>query len=540
MTTTISLANLPGELYAAILSHVPHEALQSCTLNLTRAIPLSPVPIRPLFEHITISRGEQLPQLYRRFRYYHEPVRGSTNPAGEEPLWVKSFNLSTWKVDAEVVVNVLALLSSVERLNLKIGPVFAPEHLQDMFTKPLDSLKWINVRFRPYVQTATYYQFLKGSYFDSMLAVLSDWPEGSLSHLSIIQDPLRPLEGKDVKKFAQPIVFFSLDPLTTLSKCPAMHGVTHVRIRVPFRQLARYVASSSPSGKVEYPFPRAEMLDLSTSVLRDLADLEAVLNNLGRGSLQHLLLDNTGLCDGSSGEWEALGRTCALAGVKRAREREKLLKAWSEPPRPDGDGANGAIPPHVQGVRPRRGRRGLASATISLRERPDGALPNPPGPPAGQGVSMLKAAKIRIVPSPPQLKSLCATMPRPLGPAPEDQSQHEADARFEFAKGWMEGFGQIRSIWTRLQQSQSNGVRVFRFGRNNEEISEEEGVLAGLIEVALPRQDSFWDELVSVETPVLCFAGAREEELIGSVYDWTNHVEGCGHRIAWDAWEDNL
>jgi hypothetical protein len=131
-------------------------------------------------------------------------------------------------------------------------------------------------------------------------------------------------------------------------------------------------------------------------------------------------------------------------------------------------------------------------------------------------------------------------MPRPLGPAPDDQTQHEANARSDFAKGWLEALGQIQSIWTRLRQSQLNGVRIFRFTHSREEESEHEGILAGLVEVKLPGQDLFWDKLMSVETPVLCFAGARGEEWAGSVDDWTNHVDGCGHQVAWNAWGDNL
>jgi hypothetical protein len=147
----MSLATLPPELYLAILSHVPPSHLQVSTLSLSRAIPFAPVPIRPLFEHISVTRQQQLSQLYRRLRYPPQNLESNhgSGSIADESTWVKHFSVLIWQVDAEILLNVLALLSVLEHLSLRIGPVFTPEHLQDMFKKPVPSLSVLNLRFRP-------------------------------------------------------------------------------------------------------------------------------------------------------------------------------------------------------------------------------------------------------------------------------------------------------------------------------------------------------------------------------------------------------
>lgn len=146
----MSLATLPPELYLAILSHVPDSDLQISTLNLSRAIPLAPVPLRSLFERISVARQQQLPLLYRKLRYSPQKyVSGRNCAIADESTWVKRFNVLIWEVDPDVLSNVLALLPALEHLSLRFGPVFTPEHLQDIFSQPISSLKILNLRFRP-------------------------------------------------------------------------------------------------------------------------------------------------------------------------------------------------------------------------------------------------------------------------------------------------------------------------------------------------------------------------------------------------------
>lgn len=132
------LAGLPPEVYSGILEHVPRDERQQTTLSLTRAIPRSPVPLHHLFEYIRLKSAESVVQLYRR-------LRGCL----EEPRWIKELSLETWSVDADVVVNLMALLSQLSRITLFIGPNFAPEHLEEMLEKPREALDYISLRFRP-------------------------------------------------------------------------------------------------------------------------------------------------------------------------------------------------------------------------------------------------------------------------------------------------------------------------------------------------------------------------------------------------------
>lgn len=395
------------------------------------------------------------------------------------------------------------------------------------------------------VKTATYYQFLKGSYFDAIFDLIAGWPSSSsLTRLSIIQDPLPPPPaGRSA--FAQPIVFFSLTPLTTLSLSPATQNITHLRLRIPSRQPVRFIISSKPedlhTGK--YPFPNTTVLDISTCALRNYSDLESLLNFVGGGHLRHLLLDHTGLCDGVARNWEMLGRTCALAGVKRSRDYEKTLKTLRHAITADTDNLEGTeerLANIAQDRRVRPGRRGMATATISLRgERPivpaaSTSLPHPG--------SSEKAAKIRICPSPPRLLSLCISLPGQQHVA-EEVRIREASARTDFIRGWSEGVGQLRSIWTRLRQSQSKGVKVCRFhvGGQNEG-SEDIPMHTGLVEMRGSHNDKLWEELDTLQPPVLCFAGPRGEGFLDGHLedDWSGHPNGCGHRISWDVWNDNL
>lgn len=148
----MSLGDLPPELYHCILSHVPPSNRQVTTLNLSRAIPLSPIPLHPLFEHIVISRQEQVFQLYRRLCYGSTPS-SKEFPADEtfskERAWIKSLTFQTWQVDADIAVNLLGLLTGIERLSLLVGTVFAPEHLEDIFHTQVPTLNILSVRFRP-------------------------------------------------------------------------------------------------------------------------------------------------------------------------------------------------------------------------------------------------------------------------------------------------------------------------------------------------------------------------------------------------------
>lgn len=47
-------------------------------------------------------------------------------------------------------------------MRLNLGTNFAPEHLEEMFEDPRLGMERLEMRFKPYVEQASYYQFLKG------------------------------------------------------------------------------------------------------------------------------------------------------------------------------------------------------------------------------------------------------------------------------------------------------------------------------------------------------------------------------------------
>ena len=139
---------LPTELYESILSHVPSSELQQTVLSVTRAIPLSPVPISHLFHSIRITYPARAVNLYRRLR---PRERNNTDLSGNNTAdFVKEFSVECWSVDAEVIVNLIHLLPKLQTLNIWVGPdSFTPEHLEELFLKPLLELKYLSLLFRP-------------------------------------------------------------------------------------------------------------------------------------------------------------------------------------------------------------------------------------------------------------------------------------------------------------------------------------------------------------------------------------------------------
>lgn len=360
------------------------------------------------------------------------------------------------------------------------------------------------------------------------------WPESDLPSLSIIQDPLDP--SITPTKFAQPLVFFKLDPFSALSISPYVSNLAHFRLRVPARQVARFLYALPRS------LPNLELLDLSTCHVSE-ADIEGVLGRFVK--LRTLLLDD---CDIAGlvtqgpegfGPWAGLGKIIALSGAKFVREREKKLKAWLEAKYAREAALAGGDQVAVQQGpaprRPRRGRRGLATATISLRASP----PKESMPlPSGSGSSRVPVAlqKIRIMPSLPILRSITMNPPPSVGSDKHDM------IRAEFERGWLQGVALLRTIRGRLRTSWTNGLRIMRIVEyiSDDDDDDEDAVngLAGLKDILqsdefenLREANSSATSDAGYECPLLCLAGpGRSDE----------HIDGCGHQIGWDVWQDEL
>ncbi|KAI0027962.1 hypothetical protein K488DRAFT_90257 [Vararia minispora EC-137] len=503
-----SLQHLPSELYAAILDRVPPEDVQHTNATLAIAAPRSPVPRIHTFNETRLRTAD-------RVTLFCSYVRGA---APDELARIRRFSLETWTVDADVVVNALRRLTSVERLCLFIGSSFAPEHTEELVERPFERLRFLSIRFRPYVKKATYYQFLKGAYFDSTVLKMAAWPAlADLETLSIVQDPLDVAIAPT--NFAQPIVFFRLDPLSTLAHSPLAASITSLRLRLPRREFVRFLVDAPGA------LPSLRLLDLSTSRVRD-ADAVNLLANLP--SLHALIIDD---CDAVHGgdeqlaeEWAAFGRALALAGHQRMRARERVLKEYRE--------TLGVVMPRLpqREKKAKKGRKGLATATVSLREKPEPSASTSTALPVvqeGDGGPLPEILeRVRVVPPAPTLRALAVT-PSAHIPA----SSHVAIVD-EFRRGWAEGMTTLAAIRARLRVSAKQGnlktkIRVMRFARPGEEGLE--APLDGLLDA------SEWDVEESANAvtgvPVLCLAGPRRDGA---------HAEGCPHPIGWETFGDDL
>ncbi|KAI0673562.1 hypothetical protein C8Q78DRAFT_1119415 [Trametes maxima] len=518
-----SLDALPGELLYDIVLHFDEDHFHQSLCALSRAIPRSPVPTHLLYDKIRLTRREQLFQLYRHVRI--SPKDGER---------VREFSFESWAADADIFVNLLALMPSLTYLKIFIGPDFAPEHLEEIFEKPRIHLRYLSMRFRPYVQRATYYQFLKGAYFDSTLLALSSWPDPALPVLSIVQDPLDPTIAPT--NFAQPLVFFRLDPISTLAVCTLSNNLKHLRLRVPARQIARHLYSALHS------FPALESLDLSTGNVNS-HDVAGILGRLG--DLKMLVLDGCPIVSQrldvqlDTGDpfqqWEELGKAMALAGVARASDREKKLRLWVETYYVRENEEDNA----KKDKKLKRGRRGLATATISLRapspERAAEANRKIP-----QNRVPRRDQKTRILPPVPALLSLATSFPGTF-----DEETYDA-VRNAFERGWASGIARLQAIRLRLMTSWNNGsARIMRFADQGSPEWEEEKQygeegLVGLIDVGAMSEfmlniagDEETESIMGLRSacPLLCIAGQNRDAA---------HVAGCGHRAGWNVYKDEI
>ena len=247
--------------------------------------------------------------------------------------------------------------------------------------------------------------------------------------------------------------------------------------------------------------PNLEFLDLSTCGVIE-GELEMILARFR--NLKHLIIDGCAVLRAEihQGEWGALGKRCALIGVHRAREREKELKAQLEEGKVAALGSDGGPAQVNEPRRPRPGRRGLATPTISIRDRSSG-IARSPG---------LPKSKIRILPFVSRLVTLATTTTIGVEPC------RHAAIRSEFEAGWTEGMAQLEVTYARLRTSSRHGVRLLR----------EDGE-AGLEDVDVDDDEAF---VIANDTPpILCLAGPTRNE---------HHVANCGHLVGWSIWHETL
>ncbi|KAG8920249.1 hypothetical protein FRC01_000855 [Tulasnella sp. 417] len=322
--------------------------------------------------------------------------------------------------------------------------------------------------------------------------------------------------------FAQPIVFFSLDPITNLAKSPIALHVKHLRFRIPLRTIWNKI--SEPNA-----FPSVEILDLSTSPVHPEQAAVAVVNGFPR--LRHLIVDTSGL--GGSGseqsEWRTLGRAMAMAGVKKAREKERELKNL------DAAEVHRLLEDSRRREWPADGSSELPGE-VSLEEHSTKVQT----PQNDQTSSTLKLAKFRILPAYPHLLSISSALA-----LDEGHEEHPPDLAVyakDFNSGWLDGIARLREHRERAMAfSRSANVRVLRFDIDRtQDRSEGHGV----------------DELVDVEDygtsdpcvdgshapPLLCFGCEKDpgQQGLSPALVPVPHKSGCGHAVGRERWMPEL
>lgn len=441
-------------------------------------------------------------------------------------------------------------------------------------------------------------QFLKGAYFDGFLELLAQWPSSnSLETLSIVQEPpprhihiqtdeelgFTTFSSSSYTAFAQPMVFFSLEPISTLARSPASLTIKHLRLRIPSRLYARELGAVSGSSSVSSsaPFPDLRFLDVSTSVVSE-HEVKLLLEAYPR--LEHLVLDATGLCGygGVRNGWREVGRICAVGGgIERARARERAInrrvqEEWDREQEEDAAGT-AAVP----AIRPpaatamagpvgsrRRRPRAFGASSVTLRDGPQSQSPTaiiathnrtasttstssfPPTPPRPRPT---RPRKVRILPPPCSLRTLSAsTAPDEPQPTPESTLEWIE----EFDEGWKEGIARLEEHWRRIttfvRNAPSMRLMVFREAvegaDDNDTDEEEEGANDDtdddeLMGDLMDASDVTFKDLLEGDWDApakLCFGLAPHQDRSPAIYPMSalpvEHRDQCGHAVGQEIW----
>ncbi|GAA5896957.1 hypothetical protein JCM8208_006123 [Rhodotorula glutinis] len=374
--TTRTTGLLPAELWDHVLSLLPPHEQQHTTLALSRALPRSDPSPTSLVRHIRITRPRQALETA-------QALRKSLNNSSQA---IRTVTVEVWRDDQQLVVNLVLAIPRPTSVSLTIGPLAAPEHLEDL-VDPASihrSGRWrhleqLSFRFNPYSVQKSYHTFLKGAYYDTAPLSLArcdpqDLP--ALRRLSFIQDlpptygvvrketpafgladldealdeaaaedaPREPepvvyasVGGKfgrvlkhDKMDFAQPIVFFQLGCITHLALSPLAAQLSHLTLRIPRRALLPSLVDLAPTEK-RTPFPSLRHLDLSTTHVADDARVPTLLRLYP--ALESLVLDRCSGLVGQDAVDEAtahatlkwLGKCSGGSGLSRADE---ALRVW--------------------------------------------------------------------------------------------------------------------------------------------------------------------------------------------------------------------
>lgn len=192
---------LPAELWDHVLLQLDPDQLQHTALSLSRALGHRIAVSRAVWwRHLVVTREGQAWQCIDALK---------KEPEGTKEA-VQSLEVQVWRDDPQLLVNLAIQLPAVCSVALTVGPLAAPEHIEDLLdpvavkrnrSGRFKQLEQLALRFNPYCAERSYYTFLAGAYFDvaplSLARMQSD-DLPKLRRLSFVQD-LPPTHGT-VKK----------------------------------------------------------------------------------------------------------------------------------------------------------------------------------------------------------------------------------------------------------------------------------------------------------------------------------------------------
>lgn len=326
--------------------------------------------------------------------------------------------------------------------------------------------------------------------------MLSRWPRANLLSLSIVQDPLEP-DIAPTNTFAQPLVFFRLDPICDFARSPHLSTVLNFRFRIPTRTIARQLSAH------EHVLPSAEFLDLSTTRMSD-PELEALVGRLAR--LKYLILDGCPLIhqreDASETDnlrqWSSLGSLLAAASIRRSKEKENQYRRWARK--------------HVHLV---AAELPSVSETSSL---------DPPS------LTEHLPERILVIPPVPTLLSFAMTAPM-VSPGSPDFEATVVKLRQEFEHGWGLGLHKIAASRQRMRNSWARlSAAVYKM-MPSEQVAARAKEDIDILQELKRIQDTDDFEFAPPPCPMLCLVGPGKDK---------NHPAGCPHRAGWECWSDDL
>lgn len=296
-------------------------------------------------------------------------------------------------------------------------------------------------------------------------------------------------------------------------------------------------------------------------------------------------------------QWRNLGKTLALIGVKRAREKEKKIKKWIEEHKSATPNQRSGGVRQSEQPKAKKGRKGIANATFMIRsateEETDAAqrpsvlsnattskgkntLMAKQSQTATAGVGGISKGKqeprrgnakkkldnFRITPSPPSLRALSITAPM-VSAAGHNSTERYAIVRKEFEDGWAAGIRQLTMIRDRMRATWHTGttrvlVDASQEGDGGPSSSDREDVsgtsdsdFSGMSSEELDRRVKFKDQLKILLTGLKDAPSPETFELdlnelecpllcLAGLEREDYHPAGCPHATAWELWDNGF